>query len=60
MNIRKFVIQKRKHESDDSSSEDEGSPTQVTVSQSQPKATYSQAVVKDVGMVDLPKSQRKG
>lgn len=59
MDIRKFVIQKRKHESDDSSSEDEGSPTQVTVSQSQPKATSSQAVVKDVGMADLPKSQRK-
>ena len=56
MDIRKLAIQKRKHESNDSSSEDEGSPTQVTVSQSQPKATSLQAAVKDVGMADFPKS----
>ena len=59
MDMRKFVIQKRKHESNDSSSEDEGSPTEVTVSQSQPKATSSQAIDKDVGTADLQKSQRK-
>ena len=59
MDMRKFVIQRRKHESNDSSSEDEGSLTQVTVSQSQPKATSSQAVDKDVGTADLQKSQRK-